>query len=497
MILAPIVNLQRATPNVHGAVSFLSVLSIAAVFWYLAEDWIAGAAILVLWFMWKIVPRIEGPPVLALALTFQWAQVVAAIIYLGITGRRIADMDTVDYRPMVLVGLGCVLALAVGLWMGARPIKSKPMLSLGFTCESVLRTPTLVLTYLGATACSGALTRLAWGMPGFTQPLLVLSLCRYTLFYLLVRRFIFPRFRWYLAAVLLGFEVLVGFSGYFAGFREAEVLVFLAILEILRPRYVRHWLALGLVLALAGCTAILWLAIRTQVRATIDADETIAESEVARLQFAGALSSRQLPIFSQGFWTECDNFISRMWTIPLPARALVRVPSVLPYEHGAILSAALRHIITPRMLFPDKPELPSDSEEVRKYAGVWVAGAKENTSIAFGYAAESYVDFGTPGMFVPVFFLGIFMGLAYRFFLQAIHNRELAVGFVATVFWLCLYLFERSWVKMLGFSGTLMIYAGLATVMVDRYLMRLSASRRTVRVPRVTGTPQAFSRVGR
>ena len=100
-------------------------------------------------------------------------------------------------------------------------------------------------------------------------------------------------------------------------------------------------------------------------------------------------------------------------------------------------------------------------------------------------------------MFVPVFFLGIFMGLAYRFFLQAIHNRELAVGFVATVFWLCLYLFERSWVKMLGFSGTLMIYAGLATVMVDRYLMRLSASRRTVRVPRVTGTPQAFSPVGR
>jgi len=44
-----------------------------------------------------------------------------------------------------------------------------------------------------------------------------------------------------------------------------------------------------------------------------------------------------------------------------------------------------------------------------------------------------------------------------------------------------------------------MIYAGLATVMVDRYLMRLGAlaSRRTVRVARVTGTAQAFSRVGR
>jgi len=81
------------------------------------------------------------------------------------------------------------------------------------------------------------------------------------------------------------------------------------------------------------------------------------------------------------------------------------------------------------------------------------------------------------------------MGGAYKFFLQAIRDRELAVGFVVTVFWLSLYLFERSWVKMLGLSGTLMIYAGLATIAVDRYLIRSAPERRMAAVQRATRSP--------
>jgi hypothetical protein len=479
MIAGSIVSkrLLEASTGFDRLARFGLIIAVAAVFSFLSEDWIVGLAILALWLVWKIVPAGQGPPVLGLALTFQWAQVAAAPLYLGLTGRRIPEMDAADYRPMVMVGLGCVLCLAIGLRIGAKLIKYKPT-AVSLSPETTLPTSTLVLAYLGATAGSGALTRLAWDIPQLTQPLLVLSLLRYSVFYLLARRFVFPRFRWRLAAMLLGFEVLIGFSGYFAGFREAEVLVFLAILEILQPSRVRHWLALAAVLALAGCTAILWMSIRTEVRAAIDTDETIAESEAARLRFAETVSSRQFEGFSDGFGPACDHLISRLWTIDLPARVLERVPSVLPYEHGAIFEAAIKHIVTPRILFPDKPDLPSDSEEVRKYAGVWVAGPEQNTSIAFGYAAESYVDFGIPGMFVPVLGFGIVMGLAYRFFLHTIHDHELATGFVVTTFWLSLYLFERSWVKTLGLAGTLMIYAGLATIVIDHYLRSRTHRRR-------------------
>jgi hypothetical protein len=479
MIAGPVISerLLKASPGVNGLVLFGLIIVLAAAFSFLSEDWIVGLAIVALGCVWKVVPSGEGPPVLGLALTFQWAQVAAAPLYLGLTGRRIPEMDAADYRPMVMVGLGCVLCLAIGLRAGANLIKYRPA-AVSLSPGVGLPTAILVFAYFAATAGSGALTRLAWDIPQLTQPLLVLSPLRYSVFYLLVRRFVFPRFRWRLVAILLGFEVLIGFSGYFAGFREAEVLVFMAILEILQPRRVRHWLALATVFALAGCTATLWLAIRTEVRTAIDTDETIAESQAARLRFAEVLSSKQFEMFSEGFGPACDHLISRLWTIEMPARALERVPSVLPYENGAIFEAAIKHIVTPRILFPEKESLPSDSEEVRKYAGVWVAGPEENTSIAFGYAAESYVDFGIPWMFVPVLGFGIVMGLAYRFFLHAIHDRELATAFVVTTFWLSLYLFERSWIKTLGLAGTLIIYAGLATTLIDHYLRSATDRRR-------------------
>ncbi len=141
-----------------------------------------------------------------------------------------------------------------------------------------------------------------------------------------------------------------------------------------------------------------------------------------------------------------------------------------PHEDGEILWAAVVHVLTPRLLFPDKPPVESDSEKVRRYTGVWVAGIEENTSIAFGYAAESYVDFGVPLMFLPVLAYGFLMGMAYHGLYRLIRHRELAIASVTVIFWLSLYLFERSWANMLGLSLTLIVYLGGVTFLVDRLL---------------------------
>jgi len=86
----------------------------------LAGDWLATAAILVLWAGWSLLRDKVGPPVLALAFTHQWMQVTIAIFYYALTGRRVQTMDFIDYRPMVLIGLGCLLALLGGLILGRR-----------------------------------------------------------------------------------------------------------------------------------------------------------------------------------------------------------------------------------------------------------------------------------------------------------------------------------------------------------------------------------------
>jgi hypothetical protein len=128
----------------------------------------------------------------------------------------------------------------------------------------------------------------------------------------------------------------------------------------------------------------------------------------------------------------------------------------------------LEHIFKPRIFFPDKPDLISDSELVRKYSGVFVAGEKEGTTIAFGYAAESYLDYGVPGMFLPAFIFGIFMGVVYAGILRLFRHRDIAVSVVTVICWLSLYLFERSWSKTLGLAGTLVIYVGALTYLFDR-----------------------------
>ena len=104
-----------------GEVFLLSAIAGAAA--YAAEDWIAMPAIVVLWLAWRYLRDDDGLPILPMAMTFQWVQVTAGVWYFAATGRRIATMNISDYRPMVLIGLGCVASLIVGLCAGINIIR--------------------------------------------------------------------------------------------------------------------------------------------------------------------------------------------------------------------------------------------------------------------------------------------------------------------------------------------------------------------------------------
>jgi len=291
-----------------------------------------------------------------------------------------------------------------------------------------------------------------------------------------------PRVRWGWIGVILAAEIALGLTGYFAGFREPLMLAAVALLGAFDRRRVTHWLALGLFGIVMFVTGLMWMAVRTDYRQDFES-QAFAASREARLERIVALTSQWLRQDSKIVFYDLDRFVDRMWVIYYPALAVSRVPSVMPHEHGAILWRALVHIVTPRVLFPDKAVLESDSEMVMRYSGVWAAGSEHDTSIAFGYAAESYVDFGVPLMFLPVFVFGCLMGMAYHWWLGIIRHRELAVGLVAVMFWMSLYLFERSWIKTLGLTVTMMVYLGGATILIDRVLLWARALGREGRRP--------------
>jgi hypothetical protein len=198
-----------------------------------------------------------------------------------------------------------------------------------------------------------------------------------------------------------------------------------------------------------------------------------------RFDRARTVSSGLLNSGAADYLDSLQVLVDRLWAIHYPAMAIERVPFVIPHTDGQIISDALVHLVTPRFLYPDKADLPSDSDMVRKYSGVNVAGAETGTSIAFGYAAESYVDFGLPWMFVPVLVWGFVIGIAYQAWLTVIRHRELAVALVTVMFWLTLYLWERSWAKTLGSTVTMMVYLGGLTYLVDQWLLMRRAQMTT------------------
>jgi hypothetical protein len=434
------------------------------------DDWLAGAVIVALWFGYRMLVFPGSTPVLILAFTFQWIQVSLGVLYYGLTGRELLTIAQSDYRPMVLIGLGCLIVIALGLRLGIALIWRHRAPGETWPHEAMIW-PVLLGAYILLLSSEAAIKNFAWDNPSITQAVLTVDMARLGLLFLVFRRLTRPAIRWYAIGLVLGVEIAMGLIGYFAGFREPLVLLMLALLEVFDRRKLQHRVALALIVALSLGLGLMWMGIRTEYRSTFTDADTIETWSSKRFGRVQDLSSNWFNRGSTGIMADLDKLVDRMWTVYYPALALARVPAHVPHTNGALLWGVIEHITMPRIFFPDKPALPSNSELVRRYSGVWVAGPEQNTSIAFGYAAESYVDFGVPLMFLPIMLFAVFMGMIYAWLMNHIYHRELAVALTTVIFWLSLYLFERSWAKMLGDALTMMLYLGTATVLMDRLLL--------------------------
>jgi hypothetical protein len=434
--------------------------------WLISGDWLLALCTFVLGLGWAFLPSEEGPPVLALAYTLQWITVCVGLYYVAITGRPLQATLVSDYQPMVLIGLGCLIALLAGLRFGQWLIGlRKPME--GVRPAYALTFKSLVICYVIGTFLAGGMQTLAWSLPAMTQAIIAFTFLRLGLLYLVLRRLVATD-QWLVLAGVLIFEIGMGFTGFHAGFREPLIMAVLAFLERFERRNVSHWVSLGVLVVAMGLLGVTWISVRVNYRERYLADEAFAQNRGARFDSITSAARTWAAQDRGEFYGNIDGFIDRLWAIYYPALAVARVPDVLPYTNGKLMIDTLQFVFMPRLLFPDKPEIGSDSELVKKYSGVNVAGANQDTDIAFGYAAESYIDFGVPLMFIPSFVWGAFMGMCYGAMFKYYRHRDIAVSVATVICWLSLYLFERSWAKTIGLAGTLMIYVGGVSFLLDR-----------------------------
>jgi hypothetical protein len=417
-----------------------------------SDLWVLGPALFVFLSGMYILSKNDGPPVVATAFTYQWLQVTVALIYLAITGRRIADLAGIDPNRMVLLGLASVAAFFGGYAFVVKLGRSRER-AVSRPIGRVASFSLIAISYGVAVIINFPLQRNAWGIPALTQILLILSFARYCLLYVLMTRLLKPVPRWPLILALVMLEVTLGFSGFFATFRESLVFIVLAILGAANRRRASTWLAGFAVAIIAVMAALTWTAIKPIVRAQYSSAASFGQrlTNVA-LVLGPAIRG------SATQWDEhSDQLVSRMWMIHYPALALDRVPSEVPHENGRLLWGAVSNTIMPRMFFPEKGVLPSSSDEVRKYSGVYVTGRERNTSFAFGYVGESYVDFGWPLMLVPILAFGCLLGYADRFMRSALRSPDIRDSVRVVVLWSSMYLYEVSWVIMIGTTTSLLV----------------------------------------
>jgi hypothetical protein len=239
-------------------------------------------------------------------------------------------------------------------------------------------------------------------------------------------------------------------------------------MEAFQPKKVAHWaLAVLLVVSVMGLSVV-WLGIRGEIREDFASETPRTQTE--RLQFALEEFRGWWRLESEYKMFDVDALAERVWDIYYTALALDRVPSLVPHQDGAIMSTALQHVLTPRFLNPNKPDLPSESEDVHRYAGMKVAGRDEGTTIAFGYAIQSYIDYGVPWLVFPALGFGIFLGAAYRFFMTTIRHEEILIAVLAVGFWANIMPYNTAWAKLLGKLLTSLVYIGGLALVLDHLI---------------------------
>jgi hypothetical protein len=144
-------------------------------------------------------------------------------------------------------------------------------------------------------------------------------------------------------------------------------------------------------------------------------------------------------------------------------------------------SDALAHVFQPRFLFPNKATLSDTEVFIRLARGDSTEQMRSATSISVGYLAENYVDVDFPGMLLPVFVIGLFVGGVCRYFMAVplpwIMREAIIMAFIYAIGNNGV---EISLPKLLGASVMVFIVYALAAKFAFPFALRWLDSRAEV-----------------
>lgn len=373
----------------------------------------------------------NATPVLIFILGLSWMQIAAIVVLADLYQVPVTQLQSVSrilgstiyIEDAIAYGLYGLLVLAAGMRFGefaGRKIFRKGRAQGPFS-ESSFEVTNLVLGYCAALLVAAGAEILARAHPALTQFLIPFTLIKFVFIYLIAAVVIERRrgFGW-LALIAL-FEVTSGAFAFFAQFKEAIFVIAVAVIAARRKLNLRLWLFIGTAVAGIVWMLMIWSVVKQEFRRDV-----VNEDFHQKAEFLAENYTRS----DRNYTDALKALLERIQYTSLFGR-IIQMERAGELPQTTYYDGAIKHVLTPRILFPDKMVL-DDTKKTVDLTGLRIA---ENTSVGIGYFAEAFADYRFPGMLVPVLMIGTLLGFAARYFMSRPVPRLMREGFAtATLF---------------------------------------------------------------
>jgi hypothetical protein len=285
---------------------------------------------------------------------------------------------------------------------------------------------------------------------GLDIPLTILLEFRHVLLMVLwyetIRQGASRRYLW----LSLAWVFVPSLGSYFSDFKTPLILLFLVSLQFWRPWEPKAWKwsigawtrSIGMMVAALFLMLVWQASVKKEARRIYD--EGLVNGRLDRAELFVKQVAAAVPEVINDPQPSIEILISRLSYIGFFSRVLEYVPAVEPHADGELLRMAMTNAFMPRLVFPSKPVLPSDSYYTRRFTGIMVA--EEGTSISIGYMAEFYADWGLVGMFLSILGYGCLIGACMEIVRRFVQPSILVNPFLIMLM-MTVYQFEHQFIK--------------------------------------------------
>jgi hypothetical protein len=414
----------------------------------LMDSVLLGGAMFVLLAVIGCTWRRDEAPVVPFLLGYQWCAITVGYWYYVFTGVFPTAYALGDLERTVRLSLAGLLVLGAGIRIVRDSVSIKDDgEDAPYQVGRLNRLFWIVIVIYGIDYIRAFNTK---SLGGLDIPLTILLEFRHVLLMVLwyetIRQHANRRYLW----LSLAWVFIPSLGSYFSDFKTPLILLFLVSLQFWRPWDPKSWTwsiaawtrTVGLAVAALFLMLVWQAGVKKETRRVYD--EGLVNGRLDRAELFVKQVAAAVPEVIDDPRPSIEILISRLSYIGFFSRVLEYVPAVEPHANGELLQMAMTNAFMPRLVFPSKPVLPSDSYYTRRFTGIMVA--EEGTSISIGYMAEFYADWGLIGMFISILAYGCLIGacmeVVRRFVQPAILVNPFLIVLMMTV-----YQFEHQFIK--------------------------------------------------